>query len=604
MKPRHWLVIAAAGLVLADASIVTLALPELLTALDTTVEGVAAVIAVYTLVLALALLPAERLMRRVGASTLGAAGFVLFGLSSAVCAGVDALAPLLVARGTQALGGAAGLVAAFALIDGGGRAGRRHWLGAAVLSSAIGPALGGALTEAFDWRAIFVVQVPVAAVAALAALRDPADAADAAAADEATPPGADPDLLGPHGTAVHRVAGEVHVTAPIRLLPAVALALLSAALTAVLFLLVLLLVAGWAISPLAAAATVTILPLAALAGSRLGGPPRQRAAAGSVLVGGGVLALAWLPDANVAWTFLPQALAGVGMGMALPAFAGELLPERTPHDAAWLLAIRHAGIALVLIAVAPLIAHQLDATTERAKERGVALVLDAKLPPQDKIELAPKLLSGVEAEQPRAGLERALDANAGMFDGDDRAVYDRLAERADETIVTAVGEAFKWAFVIAGACALLAALALLAQRAPPVAHSAPHPAQAAPAPAQSGPRSAQGAPRRAASPLLALTLLALAAPPLYAAAHAAIAPEPVAIADPCGERDLPDSGGITGFLQDRALEVLDAGACRLRVSREELVLALADDEAAKRFEQRHGVDPRSVTSLLGGLLNP
>ncbi len=602
MKPRHWLVIAAAGLVLADASIVTLALPELLTALDTTVEGVAAVIAVYTLVLALALLPAERLMRRVGASTLGAAGFVLFGLASAVCAGADALAPLLIARGVQALGGAAGLVAAFTLIDGGGSAGRRHWLGAAVLSSAIGPALGGALTEAFDWRAIFIVQVPVAAVAALAALRDPADAAAARAADAVTtppaaepatrplwsragrggahavPPGADPDLLGPHGTAVHAVPGaEVHVSAPIRLLPAIALALLSAALTAVLFLLVLLLVAGWAISPLAAAATVTILPLAALAGSRLGGPPRQRAAAGSVLVGGGVLALAWLPDANVAWTFLPQALAGIGMGMALPAFAGELLPERTPHDAAWLLTIRHVGIAIVLIAVAPLIANQLETTTERAKERGVALVLDAKLPPQDKIELAPKLLSGVDAEQPRAGLGSALAANADMFDGDDRAVYDQLAERADETIVTAVGEAFKWAFVIAGACALLAALALVLDR---------------------------GRLGKSASPLLALTLLALAAPPAYALAHEKIAPEPVVIADPCDDRDLPDSGGITGFLQDRALEAIDAGACRLRVSREALVLALADEDEAKRFEQRYGVDPRSVTSLLGGLLNP
>ncbi len=340
MKPRHWLVIAAAGLVLADASIVTLALPELLTALDTTVEGVAAVIAVYTLVLALALLPAERLMRRIGASTLGAAGFVLFGLASAVCAGADSLTPLLIARGVQALGGAAGLVAAFTLIDGGGSAGRRHWLAAAVLSSAVGPALGGALTEAFDWRAIFIVQIPVAAAAALAALRDPADAAAARAADapvdaagpppsrspgsaaplwsragsQATPPGADPDLLGPHGTAVHGIVEEVHVSAPIRPLPAIALALLSAALTAVLFLLVLLLVAGWAISPLAAAATVTILPLAAVAGDRLGGPPRQRAAVGSVLVGGGVLALAWLPDANVAWTFRRRRSPASGWG--------------------------------------------------------------------------------------------------------------------------------------------------------------------------------------------------------------------------------------------------------------------------------------------------
>ena len=47
-----------AGLVLADASIVTLGLPELLAELQTTIVGVAAVIGVYTAVLALTLLPA------------------------------------------------------------------------------------------------------------------------------------------------------------------------------------------------------------------------------------------------------------------------------------------------------------------------------------------------------------------------------------------------------------------------------------------------------------------------------------------------------------------------------------------------------------------
>jgi MFS family permease len=62
----------AAAFALADASIVTLALPQLLTQLDTTVEGVAAVIGVYTVVLGLALLPAEHLRRRLGAGPLAA----------------------------------------------------------------------------------------------------------------------------------------------------------------------------------------------------------------------------------------------------------------------------------------------------------------------------------------------------------------------------------------------------------------------------------------------------------------------------------------------------------------------------------------------------
>ena len=53
----------AAGIALADGSIVTLALPEILQDLDTTVEGVAAVIGVYTVVLAAARLPLERRAR-------------------------------------------------------------------------------------------------------------------------------------------------------------------------------------------------------------------------------------------------------------------------------------------------------------------------------------------------------------------------------------------------------------------------------------------------------------------------------------------------------------------------------------------------------------
>src|SRR4029079_8402219 len=126
--------------------------------------------------------------------------------------------------------------------------------------------------------------------------------------------------------------------------PAIALALVSAALTGVLFLLILLLVAGWNVAPLAAAAAVTGLPVGALIGSRATrGGAVSRSAAGCLLVGAGVLALAWLPGANPLWTLPPQLLAGLGMGLSLPALGGELLPERTARDAAVLLTIRHAA---------------------------------------------------------------------------------------------------------------------------------------------------------------------------------------------------------------------------------------------------------------------
>jgi MFS family permease len=151
--------------------VVTLALPELLEELDTTVEGVAAVIGVYTVVLALVLVPAEWLARRLGPGRVAAAGFALFAAASLACALADTLSVLLVARGIQAVGGGAGLVAVFSLLHAERAApARRLWLAVAVLGAAVGPALGGALTQAFDWRAIFVAQVPVALAAALAAL--------------------------------------------------------------------------------------------------------------------------------------------------------------------------------------------------------------------------------------------------------------------------------------------------------------------------------------------------------------------------------------------------------------------------------------------------
>ena len=81
----------------------------------------------------------------------------------------------------------------------------------------------------------------------------------------------------------------------------------------------------------------------------------------AALVAGGVLALASLPGASLWWTVIPLLMAGAGMGLALPALAGELLPERTPGEAARLLALRHAGITVALALLAPVAATGLGA---------------------------------------------------------------------------------------------------------------------------------------------------------------------------------------------------------------------------------------------------
>jgi hypothetical protein len=540
----------AVGLALADASIVTLALPPIIAELDASVEGAAAVLGVYTLVLAVALLPAAALRRRVRDRVLGAGGAALFAAASLGAGLTGSLDALLVLRGVQAVGGAALLVAAFALLDAAG-AGRRLWSAAAIFGFAAGPALGGALTQAFEWRAIFLFQAPLAAAAAVAAWRGRAVhevVADGAAADDVV----DRDQS-PFG-------------------PAVALALLSAALVGVLFLLVLLLVTGWSVTPLAAAAAVSVLPVAALAASRVRGPARVRAAAGAALVGGGVLALASLPSASLWWTVLPQAMAGAGLGLALPALAGELLPERTPAQAARLLAARHAGITVALALLAPLAAAQLDDAVSETRERGAALVLDARLPPLEKLSLVEAVVGDLDPVDPRGKLQQSLDGARREIDPDNRPAYDELARRADEALVAGVDGAFAPTFVLCGALALLAAVAVL--------------------------------PRRGRA--LAAVATAGAAAAVLAGgawlADRAFAPEQVAIADPCRDRALPDTGGFGGALQDTALVALDRAACRYGSSREQLALALVDEDARRDFEREHGVDPRDVGSLVGALL--
>ena len=523
----------AVGLALADASVVVLALPPLLAELDTTVQGVAAVIAVYTLVLAIALPLAVRFHPK---TAVGFYGWMLFG-AAAVGAGLSqSIGMLLAFRVLQALGAAGGLVSGFAIL----RAGSL-WTSAAVFGTAAGPALGGILTQVFDWRAIFFAQVPFAL---LAAARSNVELP----VEPAPPPRERIDI----GAAA-------------------ALALLSAALTGVLFLLVLLLVSGWSLDPAVAALAVSILPLAAIAGARIRGEPRALAAAGCALVGAGVLALAWVPTASVAWTVPSQVLAGLGMGMGFAGLAGKLLPERTPGEAAALLSVRHAGITVALLLIAPVAAAQLDNAVEDAKQRTAAVVLDAKLPPQSKIALVGPITGPIDPVAPRKELQKALDSEKGQFsDGDQQVAYQDLVDKVDGTIVRAVGDAFRTAFLIAGVLALLGAAALV-------------------------PGGSAATRRMAAYASLALVL-----PLVLLLAEPGLAPARGEIANPCAKRDLPHTGGITGFAQDFALVALDRAACKYGSSREELAIALADKSEANRYERKHGVNPRSLQTLLSG----
>lgn len=261
------------------------------------------------------------------------------------------------------------------------------------------------------------------------------------------------------------------------------------------------------------------------------------------------------------------------MGLALPALAGELIPERTRSDAARLLSVRHIGIAAALVLLAPIVASSLKDTIAEAREEGTAVLLDARLDPDTKIEIAPRLFAGIEEDDPRGELERSVaDARSDLED-EDLAELDSIASQLDDIVTGAVRSSFRLAFVATAALALAAGLILLAGALAP----------------------ARGVARGAIAAALAAGVLVTA---WYGVAFAGSERERVRIEDPCtAERDLPDTGGIGGFFQDRALETLDKAACDAGSSREELLLAIANEDLADDYERRYGEDPRSIGFL-------
>lgn len=79
--------------------------------------------------------------------------------------------------------------------------------------------------------------------------------------------------------------------------------------------------------------------------------------------------------------------------------------------------------------------------------------------------------------------------------------------------------------------------------------------------------------------------------------------EPVAVADPCEPRPISKPEGGGEVLQQVALSALDGAACELRVSREELTLALADRNSRERFLREHRVtDQVFEQALRAGLV--
>lgn len=383
-RPRVAALALAVGLVLADSSIVVLALPEIYRQLDTSVAGVSWVLVSFNLVMALAAVPAAHLARRVGPGRAAAVGLAVFAGAGLACAVSDQLSTLIAARCVQALGGALAVTAVLELLPatvGSERRAAALWATAGATGAALGPAIGGLLTELVSWQSIFLIQVPIAIAAAVPIL-----------------------AVARHEAATGILSAELRRTGKPHLLANLALALISAAIAGALFLLVLLLIEGWRLSPIGAAIVVSVMPLAALLGSRLDGlvpSARARAAAGAILVSGGLGGLALLPKAEVALTLPPQVMIGIGLALVLSALTETALSGRAPQaiHGGWTISARHAGVVIGILAVTPIFTHDIAQQRHDAINAGTAVVLDSKVPPLLKLDLAQKIESRLDEEK-------------------------------------------------------------------------------------------------------------------------------------------------------------------------------------------------------------
>ena len=405
----------------ADSSIVVLALPDLYSAFKTSIVGVSWVITSYNLVVAVVAAAIAALSRHLDPRRWAQVGLALFTAASIGCAASWSLPALIVFRCVQGLGAAFLLATSISLL--GGLVGSRErgislWTNVAVLGAALGPVLGGVLTQLFDWRAIFVVQAPVAGVALLAT------SAGAVALESEE----------------HRRRGHGALAADTAL--------------------------GFVFAALVGALVVSALPAATIAARPVGRDlrPWQAVSGGVLLLAAGLLALAVLPRVSNLLVAVALAFCGLGIGLAVPVLTRIALHQDTGlvRSGAITVSARHAGLVLALALVAPLLTSSLDRAGEQALLGGTKEILDANVPVQKKVPIALSLRDALQSAKKGEvpDLRKPFDDAGARSNDNVRHARDSLIT----TLESALTRGFRSSFALAALFALLALIPALRLR--------------------------------------------------------------------------------------------------------------------------------------------
>jgi EmrB/QacA subfamily drug resistance transporter len=175
---KNWTLLAVClgtFMLLVDITIVVVALPSIRTSLHTSFSDVQWTVDAYSLSLAALLLPTGSLADILGRRRVFALGLAIFTVGSLLCGIAGSALMLILCRALQGVGGATVFATSLALLAQTFHGRERGfafgiWGAIAGIAAALGPLLGGVLTDGLSWHWIFYVNLPIGIFAILITL--------------------------------------------------------------------------------------------------------------------------------------------------------------------------------------------------------------------------------------------------------------------------------------------------------------------------------------------------------------------------------------------------------------------------------------------------
>jgi EmrB/QacA subfamily drug resistance transporter len=518
--PRKWWILIAVSIGmfmgLLDVTIVNIAMPAIITDLNTTVSHASWVLNAYSLVLAVFFLSMGRLGDRYGQKRVFLFGLVTFTIFSLLCGFAPTIDWLIVFRAGQGLGGAALLTISLPIVL--GAFPRRQqgmavglWGALGTAAAAVGPTLGGVLVTYGHWSWIFFVNVPIGIVAVVVcAVVIPPTVRRAKAEGGIDIPGMLISGVGLFALTLGLVEGgswgwtsaaivtlfvvaaltfplfmwwETHTASPMFPVNLLRIRSFTAANTAIMFIglamggtflmVVLFLVSVLGYSELRAALAITVMPVVALIvapnsgrlNDRIG--PRLPSAAGAAFFALGLILLAQLGGGTTLWDVTWRVVfLGVGMGLAMPTLSAASMASLPPQvrgvGSGSLNTMRQIGFTVGVALVVAIFTHMVAQNAQHATRQAAGLIAtQPQLGPAEKGAYTRTLIANAKTAASSGGGAAKMTTDPLQGAPQAPGASGALAFRKLNVTVAAlyrndIADSFTWPFYAAALAALLA----------------------------------------------------------------------------------------------------------------------------------------------------